>query len=147
MKEFFTRLRENHAATDVDASDPTLRGRTYAIPFEAVWQAVVGLAGGGVRGWSIESADDQLGVVKAHVRGGALRPEVDVRVSIRLDRNAQTRVDVLASARSERGDLGRSRRLVTRFFARLDRRLGAGPGQILDPRVLPEYGPGFGVTA
>ena len=62
MKEILTGLRGNHAATEVDALDPALRGRTYAIPFETVWQAVVGLAGGGLRGWSIESADDQIGV-------------------------------------------------------------------------------------
>jgi hypothetical protein len=147
LKQFLDGLRGNHAATDVDAPDPALRGRTYAIPFETVWQAAVGLAGGGVRGWSIESADDQVGVVKAHARGGLLRPEVDIRISIRLDRNAQTRVDLFVRARSEGRDLGRSRRLVIRFVSRLDRRLEAGPRQILDPRVLPEYGPEFGAKA
>ncbi len=147
MKEILAGLRGNHAATNVDAPDPALRGRTYAIPFEAVWQGVVGLAGGGLRGWSIESADDQIGVVKAHALGGLLRPEIDVRVSVRLDRNAQTRVDLLARARSEGGDLGRSRRLVARFVGQLDQRLGAGPGQILDPRVLPEYGAESGARA
>ena len=147
MKEILTGLRGSHAATNVDAPDPALRGRTYAIPFETVWQAVVSLAGDGLRGWSIESADDQIGVLKAHALGGLLRPGIDVRVSIRLDHNAQTRVDLLARTRSGRHDLGRSRRLVAHFTERLDRKLEAGPAQILDPRVLPAYGPGLGAEA
>jgi len=137
---FFGGLRTNQASTHFDAEDRTLRGRTYAIPFENVWQAVVGLAGGGLRGWGLVSADDQKGRVVAMVRPGLLRPEVEIRLRVGLDENAQTRVDALATARSERGDLGRSRRLLGSFFTRLDRRLGARADQILDPRSLVEYG-------
>jgi hypothetical protein len=139
LSGLFGRLGENHAVTDPTATDPRLRGRTYAIPFEAVWQASVGLAGGGQRGWSLESTDDQRGVIEASVRGGGLSVEVGVRIAVSLDENAQTRVDVEASSRSGRSDLGRSRRLVIRFLRRLDKRLGAGPAQIVDPARMRAY--------
>jgi hypothetical protein len=137
LKEFLAGLRSSQATTDVEALHPALRGRTYAIPFETVWQGVVSLAGGGLRDWSIASADDQIGVVTAHARGGLLRPAIDVRISVRLDHNAQTRVDIFARTYGERHDLGRSRRLIARFTRQLDRKLHAQAGQILDPRTLP----------
>ena len=139
MTDFLAGLRTNQAATDLHAADQRLRGRTYAIPFEDVWNAAVVLAGGGLRGWSLISADDQRGLIEAHVRGGPLRPEMDVRIRIRLDRNGQTRADLRVASRSERGDLGRSRRSVARFTARLDRKLHARPEQILDPTTMAAY--------
>jgi hypothetical protein len=41
------------AATAPDSTDRRLRGRTYAVPFEHVWQAARSLAGGGLRGWTL----------------------------------------------------------------------------------------------
>ena len=133
MKAILDGLKQNQAFTSPEADDPRLRGRTYAIPFETVWQGSVGL-GGGLNGWSIESADDQQGIIQAAVRARLLAPEVLVRIDIGLDENAQTRVDLSATARTERGDFGRSRRLVRSFLDRLDRELGADPTQILDPQ-------------
>ncbi|MEM7417672.1 MAG: hypothetical protein AAF389_19445 [Gemmatimonadota bacterium] len=134
MKAILDGLTHNQAFTSPEADDPRLRGRTYAIPFETVWQGSVGLGGGGLHGWSIESADDQQGIIQAAVRARLLAPEVVVRIDIGLDENAQTRVDLSATARTERGDFGRSRRLVRSFLERLDRKLGADPSQILEPQ-------------
>ncbi len=132
-------LRENQAKSDAQAVDPRLRGRTYAIPFEDVWQASIGLCGGGLRRWAISSSDDRAGVIEVIARAALLGPDVDIRVLISLDHNAQTRVDLWAAARTERGDLGRTRRLVGRFLKRLDRGLKATPAQILDPALLPVF--------
>ena len=132
-------LRENQARTDAQAVDPRLRGRTYAIPFEDVWQASIWLCGGGLWRWAISSSDDRAGVIEAFARAALLGPDVDIRVLISLDHNAQTRVDLWTVARTERGDLGRTRRLVGRFLKRLDRRLKATPAQILDPALLPVF--------
>jgi hypothetical protein len=139
LKEVLRGFTENQAFTDPHGEDPRLRGRTYGIPFEAVWQASIGLGGGGLRGWSIESADDQLGVISVHVSGGLISSEVMVRINIGLDANAQTRVDLAATSRTERGDLGRSGRLIARFTRRLDKKLQARPDQIWDPRELPIF--------
>lgn len=132
-------LRENQAKSDAQAVDPRLRGRTYAIPFEDVWQASIGLCGGGLWGWAISDSDDQAGVIEGLVQTALPWPDVDIRVLISLDHNAQTRVDLWAVARTERGDLGRTRRLIGRFLKRLDRRLKATPAQILDPALLPVF--------
>lgn len=134
MKGVLKGFTENQASTDLHGEDPRLRGRTYAIPFEAVWQASNRLGGGGLRGWSIESADDQRGVISAHVSGGLISSEVTVRINIGLDANAQTRVDLAATSSTERGDFGRSGRLIARFMRRLDVKLQARPDQIWDPR-------------
>lgn len=133
MKSLLDGLKQNQAFTSPASDDPRLRGRTYAIPFETVWQGSVGLGGGGMNGWSIESADDQQGIIQAAVSARLLAPEILVRIDIGLDENAQTRVDLSATARTERGDFGRSRRVVHSFLEKLDRKLGAGPSQILDP--------------
>jgi hypothetical protein len=107
-------------------------GRTYAIPFEHVWNAAVGLAKEGLRGWSVASADDLSGLIIASTSSRVLGIRDDVRVRIRLDENGQTRVDLSSMSRTERPSLGRHRRAIGRFLDRLDRRLDARPGQILD---------------
>jgi hypothetical protein len=126
-------LSENRSETDPTSPDPRLTGRTYAIPFEDVWQASTRLAGGELRGWSLLRADDQAGVIHAKTKSFLLRIDGDARVEVGLDENAQTRVDVWASSRVRRGDLGTSRRTIARFVHELDDLLGVQPHQILDP--------------
>lgn len=119
--------RRGHAVTAPDAADARLRGRTYAIPFETVWQAACTLAGGGLRGWQLASADDHDGIIT-----GTADPMVgaghDVTIRISLDADAQTRVDAEATARKPATDLGRSVRCLHRFFRALDRATAGAPG-------------------
>ena len=133
MKEVLRGFKKNRVATDPTAADHRLRGRTYTIPFEAVWQASVALSGGGLPRWSIVNADDQSGQIEARYRTLFFGLEIDVWIVVGLDEDAQTRVDVQASARTERTDLGRTKSVIRYFFRRLDRKLGALPSQILDP--------------
>jgi len=132
-------LTENKASTNPVSQDARLLGRTYAIPFQQVWTAACQLAGGGLRGWSLLSADDQRGVIEATTKAFFLRTEDDIRVEVGLDENAQTRVDVLSMSRRHRGDLGRNRRNIGRFLRKLDRRLAAGPDKILDVTRTPAW--------
>ena len=127
------------AETDPHHADPRLRGRTYAIPFDAVWSAAVDLAGGVLRGWRIVEADDQDGVNLAEAVTLVFRWVDDVRVDVALDENAQTRVDVRATPRGGSIDLERKRRIIRRFLRKLDRRLGATAAQILDPTRVPDW--------
>lgn len=139
MKGILSGLKETEVATDPMATDPRLRGRTYAIPFDDVWTAATRLAGGELRGWRTLSADDREGLIEAAaeplVWGGPHR----VSIQIGLDENAQTRVDALSRSHRPHGYLGRNRRIVGRFFRRLDRSLAVEAGQILDPTVLPAW--------
>ncbi len=129
-------LRERRAQTDPASPDADLRGRTYAIPFDTVWKAATGIVNAGVRGWSLIRSDDRAGTIVGLVQPGPMSKHADLLVTIGLDAMAQTRVDFSATSRTERGDLGRSRRILLRFFRLLDERLGAGPEQILDPASL-----------
>lgn len=138
MKELLRGLRENRASTDPKSEDERLLGRTYAIPFDRVWQAATRLAGGGLKGWSLWVADDREGVIEASTQF-LIGPAGDVRVTIGLDDNAQTRVDLVSVSRTQRGDMGRSRRSIGRFLQGLDEKLGAGPAQILDPTRAPAW--------
>lgn len=138
MSGFLGGLRERDAATAPGHVDPRLRGRTYSIPFDAVWRAALSLGDGGIRGWTTVRTDDQSGLLDLLVQPG-LGPHsrhVDVRVTIGLDHNAQTRVDMTAVSRTERGDLGRARRLVHLFMTGLDRKLEGERGSILDPGAV-----------
>lgn len=139
MKRILREWRESQAVTDPRSDDTRLVGRTYAIPFEEVWQASIVLCGGGLKGWSILSSDDQRGVIEAVSRIPLIGLEDDVRVDIQLDENAQTRVDLWSAAQKERASLGRNRRVIAKFCRRLDRTLGAGPDQILDPTASPAW--------
>lgn len=117
-------LTESAAATSPDQDDARLRGRTYPIPFEQVWQAALHLAGGGLRGWQVLEQDDQRGTIRAEARARFGKAVDDVYVRIYLDRDAQTRVDARAGARDAKRDFGRNARRLRRFFRSLDERLG-----------------------
>jgi hypothetical protein len=118
------------AETSPDEQDPRLRPRVLAIPFETVWQAAGRLLSGGLRGWTLQHADDQEGTIEAFVRGmgGA---EHDILVRIRLDQDAQTLVTASVTARSDSADFGRAERRLLRFLDALDEaldRTGRGTG-------------------
>ena len=53
----------NRAETRPDSPDPRLRGRTYAIPFDQVWNAALLVAEEDMRGWEVESWDDRSGTI------------------------------------------------------------------------------------
>lgn len=111
------------AATDASSDDPRLRGRTYAIPFERVWQGALGLAQR-LRGWTVHSSDDIEGTIRAEVRS-FLGFTDDVVIHVTLDPDGQTRVELVSEARAGHGgDLGRNARRIGRFLRALDKRLG-----------------------
>ena len=139
MNEILRGLTEHSAATDQHSEDVRLRGRTYTITFDDVWQAAMTVAGGELLGWSVGRSDDQRGVIDALAKTPITGSEADVKIHIGLDRLGQTRVDALATSRKDKGDWGRTRRLIARFFKRLDKQLSAQPGQLIDPTRHPEY--------
>lgn len=118
--------RRGFAATDPEARDPSLRGRTYGVPFEQVWRAALQLAGGGLRRWRVLEHDDEEGVILASATSlaGAVH---DIMIRIYLDADAQTRVDATAQAQKPLSNFGRSRRRLRRFFKALDRSLSRQP--------------------
>lgn len=132
-------LKGNHARTDAQAADPRLRGRTYAIPFETVWQACLGV-GRELTGWSVHRSDDRAGTIRCVVASGVLFPAVYLDVTVGLDENGQTRVDVEATSATERTNLGRSRRMLIRFMSAVDAHLALKPGDVLDPVTRPASG-------
>ena len=83
-------VTQKSAATMADAEDPRLRGRTYAIPFDRVWNDALALASGGLRGWRVLNADDHEGVINALATGSVFRVTASVTIRIVLDENAQT---------------------------------------------------------
>ena len=139
MKGILRGLTETEVSTDPAATDKRIRGRTYAIPFDDVWKAAARLARGELRGWTLLTADDQEGVITGSAKPLLFGDPSEVRIEIGLDENAQTRVDARSSSGGKRGDLGRNRRALGRFFRGLDRALAAQPGQILDPTRVPTW--------
>lgn len=109
------------ARTDPAAADQRLRGRTYAIPFEDVWQGALRLVRGKLRGWSLEFADDREGVVNALVSSPLKWLHGLVEIRIGLDADAQTRVDASSATPAVFHDFGVNARRLRRFFAALDR--------------------------
>lgn len=120
------------AATDPRSSDPKLVGRTYAIPFERVWTAALQLAGGGIPRWHVLKADDQQGVILAVATSAIRKHPSDVRISVGLDANGQTRVDLCARPRDGKGSLRYNVRCIDTFLQHLDRQIEARRGLILD---------------
>lgn len=135
LSRFWSALTKNRAQTHPRHPDPTLRGRTYAIPFARVWAEAVAMASGDLRGWTLLEADEDLGVFRAESKTPILSFTDDVQFRISLDENAQTRVDMTSESRVGRGDLGVNARRIRKFFRVLDKRVEAGQGTILDPTI------------
>ena len=113
----------NPARTAPNARDPLLRGRTYAIPFDTVWETTCRLARARKR-WQIVEADDYNGHLR--IEATTLRKKIDdVDIRIMLDENAQTRFDMTSQSR-QRFDWGRNRRRIRAFVKALDRELATG---------------------
>ena len=129
-------LRSREAHTDVRANDPDLCGRTYAIPFGTVWDAAVSLADGNLKGWKIVTMDDHAGLIVADVDGRVLPFPSRVEIFIRLDDNAQTRVDASARGRSAGVNRGVHARRIRRLLRFLDRAVAAEPHHILQRSAL-----------
>jgi len=127
------------AETHPRAPDPRLRGRTYAITFDRVWNAALGLAGGGLPRWRVLKSDDEKGAIHAEALTTVLRRPCDVRIRIGLDSNGQTRVDVRAALAAGKHDWGSNARRIQRFMEALDAKLAATPAQILDPTRQPQF--------
>lgn len=127
------------AQTDPRSPDSHLRGRTYAIFFDEVWRAACALAEGGMRRWDLLRSDDEAGVIEAVATSRVLKATDHVDISVGLDENGQTRVDVTVTTDKPLFGIGRGRRLVGRFFARLDARMRATPAQILDASHRPSW--------
>lgn len=121
-------LTRNAAFTSPGAQDPRLRGRTYAIPFEEVWQTSLDLVGGGLKGWKVLEADDEEGIIRGAAHGYLERFTSAITIRITLDADAQTRVDGLSASRVGRADFGVNARRLHRYFTTLDGRLEEGRG-------------------
>ena len=116
------------AQTSEDATDARLEGRTYAIPFSRVWNAALDLVRGELPRWHARWWDEETGIIQALTRGRVSRRASDVVIRIRLDAEAQTRVDLSSTSRTGRvGDLGGNTRLIGAFTYALDRKLAPPP--------------------
>lgn len=120
VKKAWLGLTRNVAFTAPGAEDERLRGRTYAIPFEDVWQASLQLVDGGLKRWELLEYDDREGIIRGLAHGRLRRSTSAVTIRISLDLDAQTRVDALSASRVGRMDLGANARRLHRYFSRLD---------------------------
>ena len=132
-------LTEKSAETSPDAEDPRLRGRTYTIPFDDVWEASLAVIRHRLGRWTVVLDDDRAGRIDALATSALRGLETEVVVRLGLDENGQTRVDLRATSRTDVRDFGRCRRLIGRFTHRLDRQLDPRPDQILDPMTMPRF--------
>ncbi|NNL31537.1 MAG: DUF1499 domain-containing protein, partial [Gemmatimonadetes bacterium] len=114
-------LTEKSSETSPGAEDPRLRGRTYTIPFDHVWETSLRVIRGRLRGWTVVIDNDRAGRIDALATSALRRLETEVVVRIGLDENGQTRVDVEATTRTDVRDYGRCRRLIGRFTKHLDK--------------------------
>ena len=110
---------------------PGVPQRTYAIPFDAVWNAAVALMDGGLRRWCVDQANDLDGTLAGMSVTLFFRAEDDVSVQVGLDRNGQTTVAIRIWSRKKGRELARNRRAIRRFLDRLDRSLAATPDKVL----------------
>jgi len=116
-------LGDGAAQTRPDANDHRFRGRTYSIPFEDVWQASIAILESGLRGCSVRLANDRDGIIIAEATATLPRRIDDITVSITLDKDAQTRIDMRSLSRDGKSDFGANARRIAKFFEMLDARM------------------------
>lgn len=120
-------LGDGAAQTRPDATDPRFRGRTYSIPFEDVWQASLAILQSGLRGCSVRLSNDRDGIIIAEASATLPRRIDDITVSVTLDKDAQTRVDMRSLSREGKSDFGANARRIAKFFDMLDARMADLP--------------------
>jgi len=86
----------------------------------------------------------RAGVIEAVSLTWLRRKPDHVRITIRLDENAQTRVDLRCVRPEGASARRRHPRLIHGFLGALDRKLEATPGQKLDPTATPGWQRGDG---
>jgi hypothetical protein len=128
-------LTTNRAETDPRSTDPRLQGRTYAIPFDQVWTACLDLVQRHRR-WTLLQANDLDGFIRVKCETLVFKFIDDLEIQISLDEHAMTRVDIKSRSRKGRADMGTNVRRIGRLMRRLDRKLNAEDGAVLDPTVL-----------
>ncbi|UCF18309.1 MAG: DUF1499 domain-containing protein [Gemmatimonadota bacterium] len=117
-------VTENTAQTSEDSADHRLRGRTYLVAYATVWDEIIAMIESRPL-WKLLHADEASGSIHAEARTLVFRFVDDVRIKLKLDRDALTRVDMWSGSRVGNADLGANRRRIARFFKDLDRRLQA----------------------
>lgn len=121
----FAALTRNRARTSPEAADPRLRTRRYAVPYRAVWEAAVATAGAMPR-WTLTAHDPRSGRLQAEARTPVFGFTDDVSVTLALDAEGMTVVDVASASRVGRADLGVNARRIRRYLRRLDRAIARG---------------------
>lgn len=116
-------LAGNSASTAPGHEDARLRGRTYSVPFDVVWRAVLRIVKRRPR-WDFAAADDASGTIHVDVRSPVISMPGELTIRIALDRNAQTRVDARAISKGKRTDLGMNARRIAGLLRDLDDELG-----------------------
>ena len=64
-------LSGNSASTAPGHDDTRLRGRTYAVPFDRVWRAILRIIDRNAR-WEFTAADDAAGLIQVDVRSAVV---------------------------------------------------------------------------
>ncbi|MGD8495211.1 MAG: DUF1499 domain-containing protein [Gemmatimonadales bacterium] len=100
-------------------------GRTYAVPFAAVWDAVAHEVGGR-RGWELVHADEERGLFTVVCRSRLRRSADDLSIWVRLDEYGLTRLDVRAGTRQGRHSPGANERRIDDLLRAVDAALGPG---------------------
>ncbi|HSU17148.1 DUF1499 domain-containing protein [Longimicrobium sp.] len=121
-------LSSNRAWTDPESPDRRLRGREYAVPFSAVWEAAVETARKRSR-WTVTEANPRRGEIVAEARTALWRFTDDIIIRLSLDGDGMTRVDVVSQSRVGSADFGVNARRIARFLHALDRHLRRPAGR------------------
>ena len=118
-------LSGNSASTSPAHDDPRLRGRTYGVPFDRVWRAMLRILQRRQR-WEFTAADDAAGTIHVEMRSALIAMPAELTIRIALDRNAQTRVDARAISKGAKTDFGMNARRIASLLRELDEELAAG---------------------
>lgn len=110
----------------VDTREPSgPAGRTYAVPFAAVWDAVADQIRA-QRGWEVVYSDEERGLFTVICRARLRRSTDDLSIWVRLDEYGLTRVDARAGSREGRLTPGANQRRIVELLRSLDEALGPG---------------------
>ena len=92
------------------------------IPFDRVWTTCLDLIERN-RLWTLIHANDFDGYIIVKCQTLVFKFIDDFEITIVLDENALTRIDVKSQSRKGRTDLGTNARRIGRFFRKLDQTL------------------------
>lgn len=115
-------LTHNQAKTQPEHNDPSLRTRTYSLPYDAFFAKLLSVIET-LPGWQLVAQDLEKGEILATRKSRLFRFVDDVRIQILKKGERKIVLDLHSASRVGKGDFGQNARNIRELLNELDQNI------------------------